>query len=112
MDFAPVPPRYRSPYFSHAFAGGYSAGYYSYIWSEVLDADTVDWIKEHGGLKRENGDRLRATLLSRGGSADALGLFKNFVGRDPYIEPLLKRRGLDRPPGADDSHIESQSSTR
>src|SRR6266487_4462838 len=112
VDFPPVPPRYRSPYFSHAFAGGYSAGYYSYIWSEVLDADSVEWIKEHGGLKRENGDRFRATLLSRGGSADALGLFKNFVGRDPYIEPLLKRRGLDRPPGADDSHIGSQSSTR
>jgi peptidyl-dipeptidase Dcp len=109
VDFPPVPPRYRSPYFSHAFAGGYSAGYYSYIWSEVLDADTVEWIKEHGGLKRDNGDRFRATLLSRGGSADALELFKNFVGRDPYIDPLLKRRGLDRPPGADDSHIESST---
>jgi len=109
VDFPPVPPRYRSPYFSHAFAGGYSAGYYSYLWSEVLDADSVEWIKEHGGLKRENGDRFRATLLSRGGSADALGLFKNFVGRDPYIEPLLKRRGLDRPPGADDSRVEPQS---
>src|SRR6184192_4207664 len=96
VDFAAVPPRYRSFYFSHAFAHGYSAGYYSYIWSDVLDADTVEWIKEHGGLKRENGDRFRAMLLSRGGSADALGLFKNFVGRDPYIEPLLKRRGLDR----------------
>jgi peptidyl-dipeptidase Dcp len=96
VDFAPVPPRYRSSYFSHAFAGGYSAGYYSYLWSEVLDADTVEWFKEHGGLKRENGDRFRAMLLSRGGSADALGLFKNFVGRDPYIEPLLKRRGLNR----------------
>jgi peptidyl-dipeptidase Dcp len=96
VDFPPVPPRYRSFYFSHAFAGGYSAGYYSYIWSEVLDADTVEWFKEHGGLKRENGDRFRAMLLSRGGSADALGLFKNFVGRDPYVEPLLKRRGLDR----------------
>jgi peptidyl-dipeptidase Dcp len=107
-----VPPRYRSFYFSHAFGGEYSAGYYSYIWSEVLDADTVEWIKEHGGLKRENGDRFRAALLSRGGSADALGLFKNFVGRDPYLDPLLKRRGLDRPPGADDSHIGSQSSTR
>jgi peptidyl-dipeptidase Dcp len=95
-DFPPVPPRYRSFYFSHAFAGGYSAGYYSYIWSEVLDADTVEWFKEHEGLKRENGDRFRAMLLSRGGSADALGLFKNFVGRDPYVEPLLKRRGLDR----------------
>src|SRR5262249_46333770 len=97
VDFASVPPRYRSFYFSHAFAGGYSAGYYSYIWSEVLDADTVEWIKQHGGLKRENGDRFRAKLLSRGGSADALDLFKDFVGRDPYIEPLLKRRGLDRP---------------
>jgi peptidyl-dipeptidase Dcp len=108
VDFPPVPPRYRSFYFSHAFAGGYSAGYYSYIWSEVLDADTVEWIKQHGGLKRENGDRFRALLLSRGGSADALSLFKNFVGRDPYVEPLLKRRGLDRAPGADDTKIESQ----
>jgi len=112
VDFPPVPPRYRSFYFSHAFAGGYSAGYYSYLWSEVLDADTVEWIKEHGGLKRENGDRFRAMLLSRGGSADALGLFKNFVGRDPYIEPLLKRRGLDRPPGADDSRTESEKPNR
>jgi peptidyl-dipeptidase Dcp len=109
VDFLPVPPRYRSCYLSHAFAGGYSAGYYSYIWSEVLDADTVEWFKEHGGLKRENGDRFRGMLLSRGGSADALGLFKNFVGRDPYIEPLLKRRGLDRPPGADDSRVEPRS---
>jgi peptidyl-dipeptidase Dcp len=69
----------------------------------VLDADTVEWIKEHGGLKRENGARFRQTLLSRGGSADALSLFKNFVGRDPYIEPLLKRRGLEAKPAADDS---------
>src|ERR1700745_2501868 len=75
VDFPPVPPRYRSPYFSHAFSGGYSAGYYSYIWSEVLDADTVEWIKEHGGLKRENGNRFRAMLLSRGGSAEATWLF-------------------------------------
>src|SRR5438132_1597875 len=103
VDFPPVPPRYRSPYFSHAFSGGYSAGYYSYIWSEVLDADTVEWIKEHGGLKHENGNRFRQTLLSRGGSADALSLFKNFVGRDPYIEPLLKRRGLVGKLAADDS---------
>src|SRR6184192_3252125 len=103
VDLPPVPPRYRSPYFSHAFSGGYSAGYYSYIWSEVLDADSVEWIKEHGGLKRENGDRFRQTLLSRGGSADALSLFKNFVGRDPYIEPLLKRRGLEARLAADDS---------
>jgi peptidyl-dipeptidase Dcp len=112
VDFPPVPPRYRSFYFSHAFAGGYSAGYYSYLWSEVLDADSVEWIKEHGGLKRENGDRFRETLLSRGGSADALSLFKNFTGRDPYIEPLLKRRGLDRAPGPDDTKTESKKSTR
>ena len=107
VDFPPVPPRYRSAYFSHIFSSGYSAGYYSYIWSEVLDADTVDWIKEHGGLKRQNGDRFRQTLLSRGGSADALGLFKNFVGRDPYVEPLLKRRGLDKA-AADDSKVPAQ----
>lgn len=107
VDFPPVPPRYRSFYFSHIFGGGYSAGYYSYIWSEVLDADTVEWFKQHGGLKRENGDRFRAMLLSRGGSADALGLFKNFVGRDPYIEPLLKRRGLDRASGSDDTKTEA-----
>ena len=110
VDFPPVPPRYRSFYFSHAFAGGYSAGYYSYLWSEVLDADSVEWIKQHGGLKRENGDRFRETLLSRGGSADALSLFKNFTGRDPYIEPLLKRRGLDRAPGPDDTKTGSNQS--
>ena len=103
VDYPPVPPRYRSFYFSHAFAGGYSAGYYSYIWSEVLDADTVEYFKQHGGLTRENGDLFREKLLSRGGSADALSLFKNFTGRDPYLEPLLKRRGLDVTPGADDS---------
>ena len=91
-----MPPRYRSPYFSHAFAGGYSAGYYSYIWSEVLDADSVEWMKQHGGLKRENGDHFRKTLLSRGGSADAMQLFHDFTGRDPYIEPLLERRGLNQ----------------
>ena len=112
VDFPPVPPRYRSFYFSHAFAGGYSAGYYSYIWSEVLDADTVEWFKEHGGLKRENGDRFRAMLLSRGGSADALGLFKNFVGRDPYVEPLLKRRGLDRATTSDAKKADLQPTDR
>ena len=97
VEFAPVPPRYRSPYFSHTFAGGYSAGYYSYIWSEVLDADSVDWIKTHGGLTRENGDRFRDKLLSRGGSEDALLMFRNFTGGEPDIAPLLKRRGLEAP---------------
>ena len=95
LDFAPVPPRYRSTYFSHIFAGAYSAGYYSYFWSEVLDAHTVEWIKAHGGLTRANGDRFRAALLSRGGSRDALDLFRDFTGSDPDIRPLLARRGLD-----------------
>jgi peptidyl-dipeptidase Dcp len=93
VDFYAVPPRYRTPYFSHIM-GGYAAGYYAYIWSEVLDADSVEWFKQNGGLKRENGDHFRDTLLSRGGSADAMVLFRNFAGRDPYIEPLLVRRGL------------------
>lgn len=97
LDFAPVPPRYHSTYFLHAFSGGYSAGYYSYIWAEVLDADTVEWFKQNGGLKRENGDHFRRTLLSRGGSEDAMTLFRNFAGREPYIGPLLKRRGLEGP---------------
>ena len=94
IDFAPVPPRYRTPYFSHIM-GGYAAGYYAYIWSEVLDADSVEWFKQHGGLTRENGDHFRDTLLSRGGSKDALDLFRDFAGRDPWIEPLLERRGLE-----------------
>ena len=98
VDFAPVPPRYRSTYFSHTFSGGYSAGYYSYIWSEVLDADSVEWIKQHGGLLRANGDRFRATLLSRGGSEEALTLFKNFTGHEPDLTPLLVRRGLEAKP--------------
>jgi len=94
LDFAPVPTRYRSTYFSHIFAGGYSSGYYGYIWSEVLDADTVDWFKENGGLKRENGEHFKNTLLGRGGSIDSMQMFHNFRGRDSKIEPLLKRRGL------------------
>ena len=94
MDFGPVPPRYSTPYFSHIM-GGYSAGYYSYIWSEVLDADTVKWFEENGGLRRENGDHFRTTLLSRGGSQDAMEMFRKFRGAEPSIEPLLERRGLN-----------------
>ena len=94
LNYSPVPTRYRSTYFSHIFAGGYSAGYYGYIWSEVLDADTVDWFKENGGLTRANGDHFRKTLLSRGGSINSMQMFRNFRGRDATIEPLLKRRGL------------------
>lgn len=94
LDYAAVPPRYRSGYFSHVFAGGYSAGYYAYLWSEVLDAESVLWFKENGGLTRKNGDHFRATLLSRGGSDDAIVLFKNFRGREASVEPLLEKRGL------------------
>lgn len=94
MDFELVPPRYSTPYFSHIM-GGYSAGYYSYIWSEVLDADTVKWFNENGGLTRENGDHFRNALLSKGGSQDAMELFRNFRGAEPSIEPLLERLGLN-----------------
>ena len=93
IDVPQVPPRYRVTYFNHIM-GGYSAGYYSYIWSEVLDADTVRWFEENGGLLRENGDHFRRTLLSRGGSIEALQQFRNFRGRAPDVTPLLERRGL------------------
>ena len=88
-----VPPRYRVTYFSHIFSG-YDAGYYSYIWAEVLDADAVEWFKENGGLLRRNGDHFRDALLSRGGSVDAMALYRGFRGRDARVEPLLARRGL------------------
>ena len=89
-----VPPRYRTGYFQHIFAGGYAAAYYAYIWSEVLDADTVEWFKDNGGLTRANGDRFRAELLSRGNSIDPLQAFRTFRGRSAEIQPLLLRRGL------------------
>jgi peptidyl-dipeptidase Dcp len=88
-----IPPRYHLTYFSHIM-GGYSAGYYSYIWSEVLDADTVKWFEENGGMNRENGQYFRDTLLSKGGSVEAMELFRNFRGREPDVTPLLERRGL------------------
>jgi peptidyl-dipeptidase Dcp len=97
--YAPVPPRYKTPYFSHIM-GGYSAGYYAYIWSEVLDANTQKWFREHGGLSRANGDHFRQTLLSKGGSVDAMELFRNFAGHEPQIEPLLEKRGLTSGPTA------------
>ncbi|SEO78819.1 M3 family metallopeptidase [Trujillonella endophytica] len=89
-----VPPRYRTTYFQHVFAGGYAAGYYSYIWSEVLDADTVEWFKENGGLRRENGEIFRSRLLAVGGSVDPLAAFRAVRGRDADPGPLLRRRGL------------------
>ena len=94
LDFPLVPPRYRTPYFSHIM-GGYAAAYYAYLWSEVLDADTVEWFKRQGGLTRANGDRFRAALLSRGGSAEPMTLVRSLLGREPELEPLLVRRGLN-----------------
>ncbi len=90
-----VLPRYSSTYFAHVFSGGYSAGYYSYIWSEVLDADTVEWFDENGGSTRANGDRFREYVLGVGGSRDPLAAYRDFRGRDARIEPLLTRRGLE-----------------
>src|SRR4051812_24324870 len=89
-----VPPRYRSTYFSHIWDGGYSAGYYAYTWSEVLDDDAYAWFREHGGLTRENGQRFRDMVLSRGGTADAATLYRNFRGRDPSVDALIEERGL------------------
>jgi peptidyl-dipeptidase Dcp len=94
VDVPSAPPRYRSTYFNHVFGGGYSAGYYAYIWSEVLDADTVEWFAENGGLTRANGDTFRRKLLSRGGSVDPMDAYRAFRGRDPELAPLLARRGL------------------
>ena len=94
MDPDLVPPRYQSSYFAHIFAGGYSAGYYSYIWSEVLDADAVEWFRENGGLRRDNGRVFAEQLLSRGGAVDPMAAFVAVRGRRPRIEPLLARRGL------------------
>jgi peptidyl-dipeptidase Dcp len=94
LDYHAVPTRYRPNYFAHIFAGGYSAGYYGYIWSEVLDAESVDWYKAQGGLSRENGQRFADALLSRGGETDSMELVRELLGREPEITPLLKRRGL------------------
>ena len=95
LDNPVIPPRYASTYFAHTFSGGYDAGYYSYIWSEVLDADTVAWFEENGGLTRENGDLFRSRLLGVGGTKDPLEAYRDFRGRDADIQPLLDRRGLN-----------------
>jgi peptidyl-dipeptidase Dcp len=94
VAYAPVPPRYHSSYFLHIFSGGYSAGYYAYIWSEVLARDIGRWLHEHGGLSRANGERLREKILSRGRTDDPLRMFEEFYGGPPDIEPLLEYRGL------------------
>ena len=94
VDFAAVGPRYHTPYFSHVFSGGYSAGYYAYTWTAVLAADTEQWFDSHGGLQRANGDFYRAKILSRGNTADAGQLFREFYGAEPDIAPLATKRGL------------------
>lgn len=98
IDYAPVPPRYHSPYFSHAFAGGYSGSYYAYIWSEVLARDTGKWFQTHGGLSRANGDFFRAKVLSRGRTMEPGIMFEQFYGQKPDIGPLLEYRGLTTEP--------------
>ena len=94
LDVANLAPRYRSTYFNHIFAGGYSAGYYSYLWAEALDADGYGWFTDNGGATRTAGDHFRATILSRGGAIDFTEAYRTFRGRDKDIRPLLERRGL------------------
>ena len=89
-----VPPRYHTPYFAHIWGGGYSAGYYAYLWSETLDNDAWEYIEANGGVTRENGDRFRKYILSVGNSVDLGQAFRDFTGHDPKIEPLLRRRGF------------------
>ncbi|GHH54176.1 peptidyl-dipeptidase Dcp [[Pseudomonas] boreopolis] len=94
VDLAEVPPRYRTSYFDHIWGGGYSAGYYAYFWSEVLDHDAFEWFKENGGLTRANGDTFRDKILSRGNTVELADLYRQFRGKDPSVEPLLENRGL------------------
>jgi peptidyl-dipeptidase Dcp len=94
VDLPEVPPRYRTSYFDHIWGGGYSAGYYAYFWSEVLDDDAYEWFKEHGGLTRDNGQVFRDKILSRGNTVELAQLYRDFRGKDPSVEPLLENRGL------------------
>ena len=95
VDLAEVPPRYRTPYFSHIWGGGYSAGYYAYLWADVINHDAYQWFVEHGGLTRANGQAFRDKVLSRGGSEELGAMYRAFRGKDPDVAPLLKHRGLD-----------------
>lgn len=94
FNLSTVPPRYHTPYFAHIWGGGYSAGYYAYLWSETLDSDAWEWIEKNGGLTRENGDRFRKYILSVGNSVDLNQAFRDFTGHDPDIKPLLRNRGF------------------
>jgi peptidyl-dipeptidase Dcp len=91
---ATVPPRYRSSYFGHIWGGGYSAGYYAYLWSEMLDDDAYQWFEDNGGLTRANGDRFRQMVLSRGNIEDLAKMYAAWRGKDPSVEPMMKYRGL------------------
>jgi peptidyl-dipeptidase Dcp len=99
VDYALVPPRYRSSYFAHIWSSGYAAGYYAYLWTAVLRDDAFYWFREHGGMTRENGQRFRDMLLSRGNSVELDAAYRAFRGRDPSVEPLLIERGLKTAPG-------------
>ena len=94
FDVADVPPRYYTPYFAHIWGGGYAAGYYAYAWTEMLDHDAFDWFKTHGGLTRENGQRFRDMVLSRGNTIPLDEMYRAFTGHDPRVEPMLEFRGL------------------
>lgn len=94
LDLPAVPPRYRSSYFAHIFGGGYAAGYYAYLWTQMLADDGYQWFVEQGGLTRENGQTFREAILSRGNSTDLAELYRNWRGHDPKIEPMLENRGL------------------
>lgn len=94
LDLQAVPPRYRSSYFAHVFGGGYAAGYYAYLWTQMLADDGYQWFVEQGGLTRENGQKFREAILSRGNSTDLAELYCQWSGRDPKMEPMLKHRGL------------------
>ncbi|ENN5717023.1 peptidyl-dipeptidase Dcp [Enterobacter hormaechei] len=94
LDLPAVPPRYRSSYFAHIFGGGYAAGYYAYLWTQMLADDGYQWFVEQGGLTRENGQAFREAILSRGNSTDLAELYRNWRGHDPKIEPMLENRGL------------------
>jgi peptidyl-dipeptidase Dcp len=95
LALATVPPRYRSTYFQHIFAGGYSAGYYAYLWSEMLDDDAYQWFEDHGGLTRANGDRFRKMVLSKGNTEDLNKVYSNWLGAEPSAKPMIKYRGLE-----------------
>ncbi|MFI5094273.1 MAG: peptidyl-dipeptidase Dcp [Candidatus Acidiferrales bacterium] len=94
LFLAAVPPRYRSSYFSHIWSNDYSAGYYAYLWAEMLDDDAYGWFEEHGGLTRANGDRFRQMVLSRGNTEDLEKMYEAWRGKAPSVEPMLKDRGL------------------